>query len=231
MLYTAFILGIVGSLHCVGMCGPIALALPVPRGQSRIIGLLLYNAGRILTYSLLGMAMGVAGQVVVLAGYQQLLSILCGVFIVGWVITPFLPIRLASSGHISRFQQFVKSQLATFLNQKSKPALLLLGVVNGLLPCGLVYVALASSLSMGDSLNGGLFMALFGMGTAPLMFAVGYSKHWFTSQWKARLNKAIPVFAFMTGVLLIVRGLHLGIPYVSPQISSDKPSCCSVKHH
>lgn len=232
MIYTAFVLGIAGSLHCVGMCGPIALALPVPAEIPRALGLLLYNAGRILTYGLLGLLVGLVGQLLALAGYQQLLSIVCGVLIVLWAILPLLPIRTTTLPNgLSFFHGFIKKQLSYFLKRRTRSTLLILGILNGFLPCGLVYVALAASLSTANSIMGGWFMVLFGLGTAPLMFAVGYVKNWLNGSWRTRLNRAIPVFAVLTGTLLIVRGLHLGIPYLSPQLSPSKPSCCHVQSH
>lgn len=90
-IWTALIIGFAGSLHCVGMCGPIVLALPTKinsKNLTFILKRLLYNIGRVTTYFLIGLGAGYVGQSVKLWGFQQLLSILIGIVILLWVIVP-----------------------------------------------------------------------------------------------------------------------------------------------
>jgi hypothetical protein len=226
-LWTAFVLGLAGSLHCVGMCGPLVLALPVPdrRWPAFLGGRLAYNAGRIVTYCLLGLGFGLLGQVFALAGIQQIVSIALGlVLLASLLLSP----RLVRGSPLNRVINWLKSRMAGLLRRRSLAALGVLGLLNGLLPCGLVYVACAGAVATGDLFKGAEYMAVFGAGTVPLLLAIGLSGSLIPVRIRLRLTKALPVIVGLLAALLILRGMSLGIPYVSPNLSgaSKSPACC-----
>ncbi len=225
-LWTAFILGLAGSLHCAGMCGPLALALPTPdhRLTPLLAGRLAYNAGRVVTYCLLGLLFGLLGKVFAVAGLQQTLSIALGVAL---LLGLFLSPKLVRWFPITRTVNALKHRMAGLLRQRSFTALTVLGLLNGLLPCGLVYVACAGAAATGDLLKGAEYMAVFGIGTVPMMLAISLSGSLVPIRIRLKLTKAVPVAVGLLAALLILRGMSLGIPYISPNLSADKPaSCC-----
>ncbi len=231
----AFVIGLAGSLHCVGMCGPIALALPV-QGKGalgKISSPLIYNAGRIATYSILGMLFGMLGKGVVIAGYQQWLSVIMGVLVLTVFLLPaHVKSKLRMTKVIAPAVTKVKYLLGRFLTQRTAGSLLLTGALNGLLPCGLVYLAIAGAIATGDVFKSGVFMAAFGAGTLPAMLFVAAAKGMVTLNMRSKINKALPVFTVVMACLLILRGLDLGIPYLSPKFSKTdctKQSCCTKK--
>ncbi|RAK67003.1 sulfite exporter TauE/SafE family protein [Hymenobacter edaphi] len=228
MLWAGFLFGLLGSFHCVGMCGAIALALPDagPRRWSFVVGRALYNLGRVTTYTALGAGAGLLGQSLRLAGVQQGLSVASGVLILLLVAVPERHTGRAAAGlGLDRLLARLKQALAYWFQQSSFRALYLSGVLNGLLPCGLVYLALAGALSAPGGLGGAAaYMALFGLGTLPLMLALSLTGQLVPLHWRARLRQAVPVAATVLAVLFIVRGLGLGIPYLSPQLSKAAPA-------
>ena len=216
-------MGFFGSAHCIGMCGPIAVALPGSRGlmRSYLSGRVLYNIGRTITYTLMGAVLGLLGLGVWLAGYQQALSVVTGAGIV--VVTliswnrSWIPSCRVFTGLASHFERMMRP----LMQSNSQLGMLAIGVVNGFLPCGLVYVALAAALATGSIYGGMAYMALFGLGTAPVMFLVAVSPGFLSGKWRLRLQKAIPWLAILVGVLLILRGLSLGIPFISPDLGGN----------
>ena len=223
-LLTAFLLGFLGSLHCVGMCGPIALALPIRDHSivSKISSALLYNMGRILTYTCFGLLFGLFGRGLALAGMQQTLSLFTGAVIILFVLAPrLIGNKLGIPPFLSRATSKIKNTFSQFFKTKSHSALFMIGVLNGLLPCGLVYAAVLGALSTGSVYTGSAFMALFGLGTVPLMFLVAISKSIISLQIRSRFQRIFPILAMTLGILIFVRGLNLGIPYVSPKMSVE----------
>lgn len=218
-LWSAFLLGLVGSLHCAGMCGPLALALPVT-GRTRtsfLLGRLNYNLGRILTYSLLGAVFGLLGKTLTLAGLQRWLSLAAGLAIL---------IGLLASSHYAldapavKLVTWLKSGFAKLLQQRSLSSLLFLGALNGLLPCGVVYAACAAAVAVGGVLSGTQYMLAFGLGTVPMMLGLGLAGRPLHFAIRFKMQRLIPVFLLLLSTLLILRGLSLGIPYLSPNLSS-----------
>lgn len=224
-LWIAFVLGLAGSLHCAGMCGPLALALPASgNGASGfVLGRLAYNSGRIVTYCVLGVIFGLAGKTLWLAGVQRWVSIGLGVALLAGLSASR---RLALSRPVTSAVNRLKSGMSALLRRRSFAALTVLGLLNGLLPCGLVYVACAGAAATGDVLTGTRYMAVFGVGTVPMMLAIGLSGKLVPPTLRLRLVKTIPVCVFLLATLLILRGMDLGIPYVSPNISGSGASCC-----
>jgi len=222
---TAFVLGLVGSLHCAGMCGPLALALP-PAGKTatgHAAGRLAYNGGRIVTYCALGLLFGLLGQTLLLAGVQRWLSIALGVAL---LVGLFAPRKLALWRPMASLVERVKARMSFLLRRRSWAALFGLGLLNGLLPCGLVYVAGAGATATGSLVRGAIYMAAFGFGTIPMMLALSLSGRLIPFSLRLRLLKVVPVAVFLLASLLILRGMGLGIPYVSPTLSGGGASCC-----
>jgi uncharacterized protein len=230
MIWSGLLIGLVGEVHCLAMCGPIALALPVPANENRIVGITWYSAGRVFTYSLLGLLFGIFGSMAALAGLQQGLSILAGLTLLVMALFSFFGKTFVRyTNPISVVLSKLKNAFGEYLKKKAMASLLVVGLLNGLLPCGLVYIALIGAIAMGDWLLGGLYMFFFGLGTVPLMFLLAYTKNKITISWRQKAVKLVPVFVGMIGLMFVLRGLNLGVPYLSPIMSSlepEKTSCC-----
>lgn len=230
-MLAAISLGLLGSFHCIGMCGPIALALPVHQYSpfKKYLGILLYNLGRIFTYSLLGFLFGLLGQSFFLGDFQQVLSISIGVLLLlSVIVTQTNWFKIPKFGFIYSFVNSVKIELGDLFNKKGLHFLFFIGLLNGLLPCGLVYLGIAGAVASGHYLKGAEFMFYFGIGTIPVMYAVAFMGQFITVKYRNYIRKAMPVVVSFMALLLIVRGLNLGIPYLSPQFEkeSHKVSCC-----
>jgi sulfite exporter TauE/SafE len=224
MLWTAFLFGFLGSFHCVGMCGPIALALPVSNsGMGFISSRLAYNFGRIITYSILGLLLGLFGQGLQFAGLQQTISILSGVLILVFLFFPATTSnKITSFLGLSKFVFQVKQKLGYYLKRRSFSSFLIIGLLNGLLPCGFVYLALAASISAPQVIDSVFYMALFGLGTLPVMLLLAFSGKMLNIRFKSLLTKTIPYVACFLAILFILRGLSLNIPYISPDLSKKE---------
>lgn len=222
---TAFLLGLIGSVHCAGMCGPLALALPAVGNTmpSYVLGRVAYNAGRIVTYCLLGIVFGLAGWTFLLAGLQRWISIALGEAL---LIGLFASRKLVLSRPVTSAVNQLKSRMSVLLRSRSIAALAMLGLLNGLLPCGLVYVACAGATATGGILAGATYMTAFGVGTVPMMLAISLSGKLVPTSLRLKLVKTVPVCVFLLGTLLILRGMSLGIPYLSPDMSGTGASCC-----
>jgi len=222
----AFALGLLGSLHCVAMCGPLQLALPpLPGGAGRVItGRVFYQFGRIATYSLLGGVAGVVGKSFFLAGFQRGLSIALGVAI---LLGFFASKKIAVAAPVVKLVGRLKNAMAAQLRQRTFRSLVLLGMLNGLLPCGLVYAALAGAVAGGTILSAVSFMLVFGLGTLPAMLVISLSGKSLPPALRMKLRAAIPVGVCVLAALLILRGLSLGIPYISPVLTGNHAGCCA----
>lgn len=219
MLYSAFIFGLLGSFHCVGMCGPIALLLPVSRDNQvkKFFEILLYHLGRILAYSIIGLIFGLLGHSLNLFGFQQYLSIAAGVLMIAVVFLPSNKfVRGSFSGPVTKAIGRIKSSLGAALKKRTPDTFFTIGFLNGFLPCGLVYMAVFGAVAAGSLFEGSLYMMLFGAGTVPLMTAAVYSRSLLNDIPRQKVRRLVPVFVGIVGVLFILRGLGLGIPYISP---------------
>jgi len=230
-LWTAFIIGLAGSLHCIGMCGPIAIALPL-RDESKLrllIGRILYNSGRIITYAILGLIFGFIGAGFFIGGYQQSLSIALGILM---LLTLFLPSKYASYLTGAKLHEKMTGKIRglwrKLMQNNSIGAMFLIGLLNGFLPCGLVYIAIAGSVSTGTALGGALYMAVFGIGTFPVMLAMSLVGQVLSFNMKSKLRKLLPVGVAILAVLFILRGMSLGIPYISPKIEKQESGQTTV---
>ena len=220
----AFFTGLFGSVHCLGMCGPLAFAVPSKHSNQWLVLLdkLVYQVGRIISYSILGIIIGVIGKQLWLSGLQQSVSILSGVFII-----------LAALSQLKK-RQFLRGQssvVISYYNKIFSYALqhkanhLIMGVLNGFLPCGFVYLALAGAVNTGNVTDSALYMALFGLGTLPLMLIATFGMGMMGSFFKQKINRIVPYFMICLGLWFILRGSALGIPYLSPAALDNTEVC------
>lgn len=220
-LVSSFILGLAGSFHCIGMCGPIALALPLNRQSagSMLTGILAANTGRIMTYTLLGFIFGTIGFSLQLFRVFQVLSIVFGaaLIVIAWrknllkhmeIRTPWL-------------QKLTSKKMSALLRQKGTSKLFGIGMLNGLLPCGMIFLALANALLAENPLGSAAAMAAFGFGTFPGLLAVGFFAQNINQVFRTRLTKAFPYLLSLIGLLVILRGANLGIPVLSPKMEEQ----------
>jgi sulfite exporter TauE/SafE len=232
MLYTAFLFGLISSFHCIGMCGPIAMMLPVERNNpaKKTIQIVVYHLGRLTAYGSIGLLFGLLGKGLFLAGIQQQVSVFIGV---AMIIVIVIPEKVFSKYNFSkpvfRWISRMKQTLGSHFKNKSYKSLFIIGLLNGFLPCGMVYVALFGAIAMQSAGFGVLYMLLFGLGTVPLMSVVVYINSFLTVSTRNKIQKVIPYVGVIIGVLFILRGLGLGIPYISPSNMSlfiqEKANC------
>ena len=223
MLYTALIFGLISSFHCVGMCGPIAMMLPVDRTNQakKVSQIVTYHLGRLTAYGSIGLLFGLLGRGFFMAGLQQKLSLFIGIAMILVVLIPEKKLAEYNfSKPIFRLVSKLKSRLGQQFKNKSYKSFFTIGLLNGFLPCGMVYVALFGAIAMQTASLGVLYMVLFGLGTVPLMSTVVFIQSFLTVPVRNKIQKAIPYVAVFMGILFILRGLGLGIPYVSPSTMS-----------
>lgn len=231
LLASAFLLGFLGSLHCVGMCGPIAFMLPLgsAKGLKKGSYIGLYHLGRLLSYTLIGLLFGLLGKSVSLFGWQQHLSIATGLLMILAVLVPKVTHSLNPGSFISKLVSQVKLSLGTQLQKKSNDTFLTIGFLNGFLPCGLVYMAVMGAVGNGSLLGSASYMFFFGLGTIPLLTSAIFVSGLIKKQVIQKLRKLIPVFVILIGILFILRGLGLGIKYLSPKQTPMKQGETSIE--
>lgn len=232
MLYTAFIFGLISSFHCVGMCGAISIMLPTDSHNplKKALQLSVYHIGKLLSYASIGLLFGALGKGLFLAGFQQRLSIVLGTCMLMVILIPErVLMRYNFSKPIFKVVSNVKSTLGAQFKKKTYKSLFVIGLLNGFLPCAMVYVAVFGALAMQNLLNGVLYMTFFGLGTIPLLITVAYMQDLISNTFRSTIQKIIPYAAVCLALLFIVRGLGLGIPYVSPSNThlhvTEKPAC------
>lgn len=219
MLLTAILLGLISSFHCIGMCGPIAMMLPVDRNNSakKVTQIIMYHLGRISAYATIGLIFGLIGKGFFLAGMQQQLSVFIGLAMIVVIVLPQqLFAQYNFSKPVFRLISKIKTILGSQFKNKTYASLYTIGLLNGFLPCGMVYLALFGAMAMQSASLGVLYMILFGLGTVPMMSTVVYLNVFLTVPIRNKIQKAIPYVGVVIGILFILRGLGLGIPYVSP---------------
>lgn len=232
MLITAFFFGLISSFHCIGMCGPIAMMLPVDRNNQakKTSQIITYHLGRLSAYAAIGLVFGLLGKGLFLAGIQQKLSIFIGVAMITIILIPEKVFaKYNFSKPVFKLISKIKSTLGSQFKNKSYKSLFTIGLLNGFLPCGMVYVALFGAIAMQSESLGVLYMVLFGLGTVPMMSSVVYLNSFLTIPVRNKIQKFIPYVAVIIGILFIFRGLGLGIPYLSPSDMSlfvqSTPNC------
>ncbi len=219
ILFSALVLGLMGSFHCLGMCGPIVLALPL-HGNSvgqKIYGGVLYNLGRTVTYGAMGALFGLVGQGLQLVGFQQVVSVIMGGAMIVSVMFPKI-FRNQYSLEQSAFRWVgkLKKTIVEMFSIRSFQSLFFIGLLNGLLPCGLVYIAIAGAIATGSVAMGAGYMVVFGLGTIPLLLLLGVAGNVLGNNIRRRINSLIPILVVVVGIFFVLRGLNLNIPYLSP---------------
>lgn len=229
LMISALVMGLLGSFHCIGMCGPLALSLPVQhlQGFKKFLGIILYNLGRVITYATLGFILGLIGNQFVFFGWQQKISIALGILFLLYLIFSLFPTRVKSINW--PWKQPVMKALGKMYQSKNLSSVFIIGLLNGLLPCGLVYMALAGAFAAHHPSQSALFMGIFGLGTFPAMMSISFLGNVISLSFRNKIRKATPFIIGFMGLLLIVRGLNLGIPYLSPELKEKKMSCCEHK--
>ena len=214
-LWTALVLGLAGSLHCAGMCGPLALALPASGNRGTFItGRMLYNGGRVLTYALLGALFGAVGGALHLAGLQQALALgVVGLMVVMAVLVWAGQRSVATPAFWLRWVAMLRGQLGAQLKSRGLSALFVTGLLNGLLPCGFVYVGLAGAMAADGPVQGMLYMACFGLGTWPMMLGISLAGPWLVGRLRGRGRWVLPVGMAALGVLLLWRGVQADVAH------------------
>lgn len=226
---SALVIGFLGSFHCVGMCGPIALSLPVRhlRGTEKAVGIGLYNLGRILMYATIGMVFGMIGLSFNYFGWQQILSIVLGSVLMGiFLARVFSFKKYKSSAAFAPWNQKIIAILTPLMTSGKTKNLLFIGLLNGLLPCGLIYIALAGAIATGNIFYSALFMAGFGAGTLPAMLIASYAAGMISLPVRNKIKKVLPYMLAVMGILLILRGLNLDIPFLSPALHGGEAVYC-----
>ncbi len=217
-VFSGLVLGLLTSFHCVGMCGPIALSLPL-HGDTKwkkLLGGILYNLGRTFTYALMGLTFGLLGHGLSTLGFQKIVSILAGTLMIATVFFPAIFKSANLDSGLFSFVNSVKKGLQGLFSTKTFWGLFLIGLLNGLLPCGPLYFAVIVSAGTGNVIESVLFMILFGLGTIPLLLAVTIAGNFISLKVRNRINNFIPIIMVIMGILFILRGLSLGIPFLSP---------------
>lgn len=228
-IIAGFSLGAVSSLHCVGMCGPLALSLPIHQQSKgeQSLSILLYQFGRVITYSVLGLIFGLAGRGVYLAGFQRWFSIVMGVSIFLLVMQYWIFRNQTQPSFLTNFYSHVRRLMITTLKGRTTGRFLFFGMANGLLPCAMVYVAIAGALVTTEIAHSVLFMALFGLGTLPAMFALSYFGQFVSLPARNYFKKAVPLLVSAIAIILVLRGMNLGIPFISPVLPSASQAAVS----
>ncbi|MCX6278912.1 MAG: sulfite exporter TauE/SafE family protein [Bacteroidetes bacterium] len=231
------IIGLLGSFHCLGMCGPIAVSLPLREKslETKVFSSLLYNLGRVTTYSFLGLIFGLLGLGLHIWGIQQWASIAVGTIMILSVGFPILfhggKITTIFDGLLMGFKKY----FGRFFGFRTYTSIWMIGILNGFLPCGLVYVALAGALLSTTPWNGAFYMIIFGIGTVPSLLVLSLLGNFFTAAIRRRMKGSVPFLILIVGILFVLRGMNLGIPYLSPKMEASqktkteqfqKPKCC-----
>lgn len=226
MFWSAILFGLLGSFHCIGMCGPIAFILPVDKNKpvKLFFQLASYHLGKLFTYGIIGLVFGFLGRGFYLLGLQQQISIIMGIFMILLVLFPKISNKNVLSKKVGSIIIKIKSGLGKELQKKQNDTLFIIGFLNGFLPCGLVYMAVLGAIATGGVLTSSFYMILFGLGTIPLLTAVTFLGNFTKINFRQKLQKAIPAIVFFIGVLFVLRGLGLGIPYLSPDPSINTVS-------
>ncbi len=218
MIWTALALGFLSSFHCVGMCGPIALAIGNSGSNQFLWNKIFYNLGRSFTYAFLGLIVGTLGFSLSLAGFQQGFSILIGLFLIFLSLLFRQSENISSLGILNDLVKWVKAQLSFFLKRGGALAFFGTGLANGLLPCGMVYLALVAALGFQSPIYGAIYMFFFGLGTMPLLMALMLSGKFLSMSKRIQFQRVIPYLGVIIGIVFIFRGLGLGIHLLSPDL-------------
>lgn len=213
----AFLMGLFGSLHCAVMCGPLMLSLPIEKRNiwNAGLSLLLYQTGRILSYTLMGGIAGWFGSTFSLIANQKTLSIVIGILLIVFTLLQFSSYY---SKKLSTFQLKLINPISKLMGKLFGLPLweCFAGMLNGIIPCGMVYLSLATAVNSASAINGFQFMFLFGLGTLPLLMMISLGGIYLKKYIRFNTKKLIPWFMLFMGILFLLRSAELGIPFLSP---------------
>lgn len=217
----AFILGVISNLHCLGMCGPIALAIPLNRSSksAMLFGILQYHLGRVLVYAILGYIVGYIGMGIKLFGILQAISIIAGIGIIIYAWRKKLTFFKNPFTSSLRHTSLLSRSMGKIMRSESPLKLFLLGALNGLLPCGMVYTALITAVVLGTPILSATSMLAFGLGTLPGLVAFSLFAQQLGNPIRSKINRYLPYLITVVGLLIVLRGMNLNIPYISPKVS------------
>ena len=209
MWISALLIGLAGSLHCLGMCSPLAMAVTTLR-RPFLLNRLVYNGGRIFTYGLLGALVSSFGSLFGLSGFQNFLTIFLGSVLVIMGLAGTGPIRIPILTRlIQKIVTAIKILFSELLKEKTILSISIMGMLNGLLPCGLTYLALTYCLTLTNAASGFLFMLIFGAGTLPVMLGFTSVMQVFISRFEFNFRKLTTVVMIALGTLLITRSIYV----------------------
>jgi len=231
LMIAAFGMGFLGSIHCIGMCGPIVLCLPRAGGSATLLILsrLVYNLGRVATYGALGAVCGALGQLVALAGFQRTLSIAAGVAVLLVVLLPTRFVQKALPHAIGAdLVARIGGWWGRLMARRGFLSLFGIGLLNGFLPCGFLYLGLIAAATTGSIGSAATYMFMFGLGTVPAMLLTSVAAGYISAGVRQKLTRVVPAATVVVAVLLVLRGLSLGIPYISPVLHA--PGTMTAEH-
>ncbi|MBE2255987.1 MAG: sulfite exporter TauE/SafE family protein [Ignavibacteria bacterium] len=220
IILIGFLTGLAGSLHCVGMCGPLAIAVPAVN-NNLFLSKFFYNSGRVFTYTLMGLCAGLIGERIYLDKFQSYFSIISGIILLAGLVLYLNQKRLLQIKFLSEFLGFLKNEIAIFFKIKTYKSVLITGILNGLLPCGMIYIALSGAVITGNSISGMFYMMFFGLGTFPLMMGISVYGVKIKNFIGRKINYISPALITIVAILLLLRGLNLGIPVISPEVKKN----------
>lgn len=228
-LLSSALMGFAGSLHCIGMCGPLVVSLEMTSGKSQWMrSRWVYHLGRLTSYTLLGAAFGMLGLGIAQLGFQRWLVLLSG----GWMLLLLIRPPQAGRWKFLAWQDRVRRAFLIRMKDNHLGARFVMGALNGLLPCGLVYVALAASLATMEGWKGAAFMAVFGLATSPALFFVSVISKMLSARFRNNSFRWVQIGLVTMSFLIILRGANLGIPFLSPSLNpSTENVCCHTVHH
>ncbi|MCY4780703.1 sulfite exporter TauE/SafE family protein [Sphingobacterium sp. UT-1RO-CII-1] len=226
--YLAFFMGLFGSVHCAVMCGPLLVAINGNHSFSWASAFrkLLYQIGRILTYGFLGVILGLFGNIAIIQGWQQYFSLFVGLIL--FAIGCFQLFGKQSKA----FAEFQTKAIQPFAKMMGKwlyrpGGSFIAGILNGILPCGMVYMAIASAMNADSIANSFFFMIFFGLGTLPLLLVFSFAGSFPKLMFKRGFSKFIPILYLLMGAWFILRGANLDIPYLSPLLNVEGAMNCA----
>ena len=206
MYLTALLMGLAGGLHCAGMCGPLALAVTArkPLLQTKLV----YTLGRVFTYGILGALAGFAGSFIPIATYQNWVAFALGgtLLLTGFGVISGIKIPVVTAW-IIRFSAWLKHAFGSVMQKKGNQAVFLLGMLNGLLPCGLTYLAMSYCLTLNHFTEGFIFMIFFGVGTIPLMTGLLWITGIAMNRLKLSYRRVNTLVLIVLGCLIIGRAM------------------------
>ncbi len=224
-----FTLGILGGFHCIGMCGPLIITIPfqvLSSKTKKIVAYILYGSGKTLAYMNLGLLVGLVGGQARQIHAQRYVSIIAGLLLLLTALLPIVFKRINfQPAFMTRFTNWVNKNIALQFKNQKLYSFGIIGFLNGLLPCGLVYVAIAASVSASCTAHSVILMLFFGIATMLSLTVFSLVFQLLPINIRGKLRKLFPYLIIGTALLLILRGMQLGIPYLSPIFDSSASEC------